>query len=90
MDARNLKTEDQARCTWCPHLRALKGYDGGENSSQAAVNVSRDYNGDFACMASDCSQWMWGDPKIVDTSKGPEQVDRGYCGLTIERLGGNT
>jgi hypothetical protein len=71
----NLKTEDEARKLWCPHVRAQ--YFG----SNPAVNANTNH---FKCIASECSQWLWRD---IHAGYWRDYcgLRRGYCGLTRER-----
>ena len=96
MNPANLKTEDEARKLWCPHVRASR-------STESAFNRIRTGGEDYPnpercrCIASECSQWLWGISDDFDgvvayrktARKGsPGHFDNaplGYCGLTRER-----
>ena len=78
MDERNLKTEDEAKLTWCPYMR-ISNYD--EDSGSVAINRWPEIDGgvsDCRCDASECSQWLWA-PDVFD--RGPKLIEVGYCGL---------
>ena len=94
-----LMTEDEARTKWCPHARVACYAEAGD----AGVNRSSDRGASISgvgCLASDCSQWRWGEalgviergqvaldpasPPPARTADRYHITPRGYCGLAGE------
>lgn len=61
-----MKTEAEARKTWCPHVRAAMAwqetlmYEGGQGGMPLAATVNRGnhLSAETTCIASACSQWV--------------------------------
>ena len=95
MNPANLKTEDDARNLWCPHVRHGEG---AHNKWTTESDISGISIMGCQCITSECSQWLWGEVNMVERrymtfpegTKEFEQTDtipgRGYCGLTRERM----
>jgi hypothetical protein len=66
-----MRTEDEARKCWCPHVRFLSDPDGrfaATNRVDSETELSEtlakplgEINGTSRCIASECMAWRWGD-----------------------------
>lgn len=71
-----LRTEKDARQSWCPMVRAPQ--TNTESGDPAACNTDHMGSRTPGCSGSRCMMWRWGEasppPAAADTRKG-------YCGL---------
>jgi len=81
-----IRTEEEARKTWCPEVRSSNDYHGQATNRCANGGMPTD---DHLCIASGCSQWVAMTQPAFDNSGGFTRyvgeipTGSGFCGRNV-------